>query len=143
MADKVDAEVTRIREMLVQALEVNRYSIRFVERKLGATVGAKRKVLRGQSPLTVRHVLEILDAIGLPWETFFHALYPPSGARPAQVRMEPGLGAPEPGKTGREARQEAGTAPPAGEEGEDQRAERILRQALAKVLDEVLKGGKD
>ncbi len=143
MEDKVGAEVTRIRELLVQALEVNRYSIRFVERKLGATVGAKRKVLRGQSPLTVRHVLEILEVIGLPWETFFHALYPPSGAGSLKVRMEPGLGAQQDGGSGREARQEAGTAPATGEEGEAQRAERLLRQAFAKMLDEILKGGKD
>jgi transcriptional regulator with XRE-family HTH domain len=141
MAEKIDAEVTRIREMLVRALEENRFSVRSVERKLGATVGAKRKVLRGQSPLTVRHLLEMLDVIGLPWETFFHSLYPPPGQEAPPLGQTVALGPRGPG-SGVEAPAEARSAPSALDV-EEQRAERVLRRVFARMLDELLKDGQD
>ncbi len=142
MANKIDAELTRIRETLARALEENRYSVRAVERKLGATVGAKRKALKGQIPLTVRHLLEMLEAIGLPWETFFQALYPPPGTKAPPLEVGTRFEGKEPEKARPETLPEE-KATPAPEETEHQRAERIVRQVLAKVLEELLRGGKD
>lgn len=142
MADKIEAELTRIRETLAQALEENRYSVRAVERKLGASVGARRKALKGQIPLTVRHLLEMLEAIGLPWETFFQALYPPAGEKAPPLKSGPAFDGKEPQTARGEAQPEA-KATLAPEETEHQRTERIMRQVLAKVLGELLRDGKD
>lgn len=76
MADKFDAELERIRSLLREALEANRYSIRALEREMGTTVGVTRKVLSGQISLSYRRVLEIVDALGLSWTDFFQAAYP-------------------------------------------------------------------
>lgn len=85
MADKIDAEIERVRDLLLQAIEKNRFSLRELERQAGITPGLFRKPLRGDMRLTYRHVLEIVEAIGLPWTTFFRAAYPLPGEIPPSL----------------------------------------------------------
>jgi hypothetical protein len=48
-------------------LDVNRVSIRELERKARVTQGLFRKPLGGDMRLSYRHVLQMVDAVGLPW----------------------------------------------------------------------------
>jgi hypothetical protein len=79
MADKLDTEIDRIRKLLLKTLDANRYSIRELERKARVTQGLFRTPLGGDMRLSYRHVLEMVDAVGLPWTTFFRAAYPLPG----------------------------------------------------------------
>lgn len=63
-----------------------RFSGRGLERKLGAKGGTTRKVLHGDITLTVRHLLQYLDALGTPWGEFFRSAYP-KGNEEALERM--------------------------------------------------------
>jgi hypothetical protein len=91
MADRIDAEVDRLRELLVEAVEANRYSAKALERKLGMAGGSTGKILRGQITLSVRHLLAILDAIDLPWEMFFQVAYPQPGEWVPSLQAPPKL----------------------------------------------------
>ena len=72
---EIDEEVRRVRELLVAQVR-RRFSGRALERKLGAKGGTTRKVLHGDITLTVRHILQYLDAVGTPWGEFFRSAYP-------------------------------------------------------------------
>ena len=87
MADKIDAEIDRIRKLLVETLEVNRFSIRELERKAQVTQGLFRKPLGGDMRLTYHHVLQMVDAVGLPWTTFFRAAYPLRGETAPPLKL--------------------------------------------------------
>jgi transcriptional regulator with XRE-family HTH domain len=105
MPDKIDAEVQRLRELLVKAVEENRYTAKALERKLGMAGGSTGKILRGQITLSVRHLLAILDAAGIPWAAFFQVAYPQPGQQGPSLTAPPGLpktgpaAAPEPAAT--------------------------------------------
>jgi transcriptional regulator with XRE-family HTH domain len=91
MPDRIDAEVQRLRELLVKAVEENRYTAKALERKLGMAGGSTGKILRGQITLSVRHLLAILDAAGIPWAAFFQVAYPQSGQQGASLNAPPEL----------------------------------------------------
>lgn len=76
---EIEAEVRRIRELLSAQVRRKGLSARGLERKLGAKGGTTRKVLHGDITLTVRHILQYLDAVGTPWGEFFRAAYPGGG----------------------------------------------------------------
>lgn len=92
MADRFDAEIDRVRQLLRLALVKNCYPIRQLERKAGVTPGLFRKTLGGEMRLSYRHVLQMVDAIGLPWSRFFRAAYPV----PGETAPSLGLGAAAP-----------------------------------------------
>lgn len=96
MDDKFDAELERIRGMLRQTVETNRYSIRALEREMGTTVGVTRKVLSGQITLSYRRVLEIVDALGISWTDFFQAAYPREQGEETSLKAAARLGPDEP-----------------------------------------------
>lgn len=77
--DKVAAEVDRLLQLLVRALQENHVSIRALERRLGTPIGSKSRILRGNTKPTLRHLLEMVDALGLSWGDFFRAAYPAPG----------------------------------------------------------------
>lgn len=91
--DKFEAEVQRILALLRQDLATKRISMRELERRLGAPLGTRRKILSGQTTLTYQRLLEILAAMGVSWEEFFLAAYgkgrsaapPPEPAPPREV----------------------------------------------------------
>lgn len=91
MADRLDAEVDRLRDLLVKAVEENRYTAKALERKLGMAGGSTGKILRGQITLSVRHLLAILDAAGIPWAAFFQVAYPLTGQQGPSLEAPPEL----------------------------------------------------
>lgn len=92
MADRYEDEIDRILALLRQAAEVNRYSIRSLERKQGVSGGLTRKVLNGDMNLTFRHVLSILDALEIEWSRFFRYAYPGTEGKEApEIALKPVL----------------------------------------------------
>ena len=93
--ERIDRELDRLRELLVSILEVNRYSIRSLEKRLGLGVGTLRRALNGEVRLTLRQLLAVVRGVGLRWEDFFAAAYPEPGEVAAALVVAPkGLAAP-------------------------------------------------
>jgi transcriptional regulator with XRE-family HTH domain len=96
--DKFEAEVERILGLLRDDLSSKRISMRELERRLGAPLGTRRKILSGQTTLSYQRLLEILEAMGVSWEEFFQTAYgrpaqdrsPAPPAEPAQIQEVPG-----------------------------------------------------
>lgn len=78
-SQEVAEEVRRWRQRLRALLTERDRSMRSVEQQLGWANGYLGQVLRGSPELRVRHVLELLDALEIPWRRFFAELY---GERP-------------------------------------------------------------
>jgi hypothetical protein len=87
MSDRIEAELALVREKLLEAIEVNRYKVRTLERQMGVPPGTRRKVVNGDVTLFFRHVLEILDAIGMPSHQFFAAAFPPPGKEGPSLKL--------------------------------------------------------
>lgn len=56
-----------------------------------AAGGSTGKILRGQITLSVRHLLAILDAAGIPWAAFFQVAYPLTGQQGPSLEVPPEL----------------------------------------------------
>jgi hypothetical protein len=84
-----DVEVRRYAQLLRQAIRAAGRSIADVERKLGVRPKSLRRVLGGESKLTVKHVILVLRAIGMSEEEFFYIATRPRArtARP-EVALE-------------------------------------------------------
>jgi hypothetical protein len=97
MSDDIDAEIDRLRQLLLAEVKGKKLSLRALERQLGIKGGATRKILAGDITLSVRHVLMILKALEVPYAYFFRAAYPLPGdpdmaAFPTEASMEDALG---------------------------------------------------
>ena len=97
MSDDIDAELDRLRHLLMAAVKERNLSLRALERQLGIKGGSTRKILKGDITLSVRHILMILKALGVPYAYFFRAAYPLPGdpemaALPSKASMEDALG---------------------------------------------------
>jgi transcriptional regulator with XRE-family HTH domain len=97
MSDDIDAEIDRLRQLLLATVKGKDLSLRALERQLGIKGGATRKILKGDITLSMRHVLMILKALGVPYAYFFRAAYPLPGdpgmaALPTEASMEDALG---------------------------------------------------
>ena len=74
MSDDIDAELDRLRQLLMAAVKERNLSLRALERQLGIKGGSTRKILKGDITLSVRHILMILKALGVPYAYFFRAV---------------------------------------------------------------------
>lgn len=77
MTTDPSAEVERLAAALRTAIRLSGISHRQIERVLGLSTGYLTRILDGKIHLRVAHVLAVCQAIDLPAESFFAALYPP------------------------------------------------------------------
>ncbi|HYU35284.1 MAG TPA: hypothetical protein VEW48_24285 [Thermoanaerobaculia bacterium] len=85
-------EVRRLTEALRTAIRLSGVSHRQIERELAMSTGYLTRILAGRLQLRVTHLLSICQAIGLPAESFFGALYPSrTPASEAEARLTRGL----------------------------------------------------
>lgn len=77
MADRYDQEIERLLGLLRHEIRQRPVSIRSLEKKMGVGETLYQKVLTGKVNLTVRHLLELADALELDWGSFFLKAYAP------------------------------------------------------------------
>jgi transcriptional regulator with XRE-family HTH domain len=80
MADRYTEEALRLAGMLKTLAKTQRRSVRSLEQQMGVGTSIFHKVLKGEVTLQVRHLLVILDALGIEWAEFFHMAYPRGSA---------------------------------------------------------------
>ena len=83
MADRYTEEALRLAGMLKTLAKSKRRSIRSLEQQMGVGTSIFDKVLKGDVPLRVRHVLMIAEALEMDWAEFFQMAYPRASASPA------------------------------------------------------------
>ena len=71
-------ETTRLASLLREEIRRQGVSIRSLEQKMGVGNSIFQKVLTGRIKMTLEHLLEITDALGLDWPAFFRLAYPSS-----------------------------------------------------------------
>ncbi|HEX6864802.1 MAG TPA: helix-turn-helix transcriptional regulator, partial [Thermoanaerobaculia bacterium] len=71
-----DQEVARLRELLRNAIRLSGVTNRKIERHLGMSQGSLSRLLAGGIELKVKHILEIVEILGLPPGQFFRIAYP-------------------------------------------------------------------
>jgi transcriptional regulator with XRE-family HTH domain len=80
---QVDAEIRRLATLLEAVLRYRgpsgglRVGARAIERQLGWSAGTLSRVLQGKIELRVRHVLDLLEVLGMSAEDFFELAYQP------------------------------------------------------------------
>ena len=75
-AGPADQEVVRLRELLRNAIRLSGVTNRKIERHLGMSQGSLSRLLAGGIELKVKHILEIVEILGLPPGQFFRIAYP-------------------------------------------------------------------
>jgi transcriptional regulator with XRE-family HTH domain len=92
MADMTEEEITRVAGALKTAVRLSGVSHRRIEREMGLCPGYLSRIFGGRVELRVRHVLGVCGVIGLPVDSFFHAVFPRrKEADEAAQRVERGL----------------------------------------------------
>ena len=74
-------------------IQARRMTLQAVEGELGMGVGYLGQLLRGNLDLKVKHVLAVLEVIGVEPAEFFSSLYPPQApyrSSPVPPRLDPG-----------------------------------------------------
>lgn len=74
--DPADQEVARLRELLRNAIRISGVTNRKIERRLGMSQGSLSRLLAGGIELKVKHILDIVEILGLPPGHFFRIAYP-------------------------------------------------------------------
>ena len=76
MPKNLEAEVTRLTNLLSSAIKFSNWKQRDIEKALGLSSGSMSRLLSGGIELKIKHVLEICGVIGFPPSRFFYAAYP-------------------------------------------------------------------
>jgi len=76
MADRFDDEVRRLAEVLATVVRVAGRTRQSLEEQIGLSSGYLSKILGGTVDLRTRHILVILDAIGMEPADFFRLAFP-------------------------------------------------------------------
>jgi hypothetical protein len=83
---KVEAELRRLADLLEAVLRFQgadpgsrlRLGAQAIETQLGWAAGTLGRVLKGKTELKLRHVLDVLEVLGVPPEDYFDLAYGPS-----------------------------------------------------------------
>jgi len=81
------AEIQRICRLLEALLVLSKVQPQEVATRLGSTPGTLRRLLAGEIELKLRHILDILEALGISPATFFRVAYdgdPGAGRTPTE-----------------------------------------------------------
>lgn len=76
MSDRFDQETLRLGLLLRSLAKTRERSIRSLEQKMGVSDGIFYKVLNGKITMQMRHLLMIVDALGMTPAEFFEMAYP-------------------------------------------------------------------
>ena len=89
--DRYSAEAQRLAAILRDEIRNQGVSIRSLEQRMGVGNSVYQKVLGGKITMTLGHLLQIADALGLEWLELFRRAYPGASALPveAPVAAEP------------------------------------------------------
>ncbi|HEY0553015.1 MAG TPA: helix-turn-helix transcriptional regulator [Thermoanaerobaculia bacterium] len=89
--DRYSAEAQRLAAILRDEIRNQGVSIRSLEQRMGVGNSVYQKVLGGKITMTLGHLLQIADALGLEWLELFRRAYPGAAALPveAPVAAEP------------------------------------------------------
>ncbi|MFY9824438.1 MAG: hypothetical protein WAM82_23885 [Thermoanaerobaculia bacterium] len=92
MADPYDDEVRRITEVLATVVRVAGRTRQSLEAQIGLSSGYLSKILGGTVELRARHVLAIVEAVGMDPADFFRLAFPkrrqPNGGTSARRLIE-------------------------------------------------------
>lgn len=70
-----DEEVLRFSRLLESVVRVSKISVRELERRLDLGGGSLNRIFSGRIDLKVRHILLVMDALGLDPKSYFKAAY--------------------------------------------------------------------
>lgn len=73
--NEIDKEVQRFARLLESVVLVSRVPARQIERRLDYGAGTLNRVFNGRIGLKMRHILAVLEVIGMDGETFFKLAY--------------------------------------------------------------------
>jgi len=76
MADRYDEEVRRLAEVLATVLRVAGRTRQSLEEQIGLSSGYLSKILGGTVDLRARHILSIVEAVGMDPGDFFRLAFP-------------------------------------------------------------------
>lgn len=76
--DRYQREAQRLAAILRDEIRNQGVSIRSLEQKMGVGNSVYQKVLGGKITMTLGHLLQIADALGLEWPELFRRAYPGS-----------------------------------------------------------------
>jgi len=88
MKQEPTAKVQALAQHLHLCIQARRLTLRSVERELGMGVGYLGQLLHGNVDLKVKHLMAVLEAIGIEPEELFSSLY--AGTLPAVLTPVPG-----------------------------------------------------
>jgi transcriptional regulator with XRE-family HTH domain len=137
MADLTEEEIVRVAGALKTAVRLSGVSQRRIERDMGLCPGYLSRIFGGKVELRVRHILGVCQAIQLPADSFFQAVFPRrKELDESSARVERGLlelhPAPYP------TRRQSAVAPPGATAPGWEKADRLLerlRQVLVDIED--------
>ena len=72
----VEDDIRRCAKMLESVVRMDGLSARQLEEKLGYGAGTVNRLFSGKIELKLRHILLILEVIGIPPSQFFHEVFP-------------------------------------------------------------------
>lgn len=72
---RIDEEILRLSRLLESLVLVERVPVREMERRLGLGCGTLGRIFNGKIDLKVRHVLLVLEALGVKSMDFFELAF--------------------------------------------------------------------
>lgn len=81
-------EAQRLAAILRGEIQRQGVSIRSLEQKMGVGNSVYQKVLGGKISMTLGHLLQMADALGLEWSELFRMAYPGSSQNPETPAAE-------------------------------------------------------
>ena len=128
MKNEPRAKVDELAQHLHLCIQARRLTLRAVERQLGMGVGYLGQLLRGNVDLKVKHLLGVLEAIGMEPEEFFSSLY--GGTLPTLPVPRPASAGPPRFDLGELPRRRPGEIVPGVTE---ERLDRAIEQSLLRL----------
>lgn len=123
----IEDDIRRCAKMLESVVRMDGMSARQLEEKLGYGAGTVNRLFSGKIELKLRHILLILEVIGIPPSQFFREVFPEDG-RP---RSEPEMASRLLDLLERHAPRPA--ARPAAPEVTDEELDRRILEALGRL----------
>jgi transcriptional regulator with XRE-family HTH domain len=77
--ERYQREGRRLADILRREIQRQGVSIRSLEQKMGVGNSVYQKVLGGKTTMTLGHLLQIADTLGIEWPEFFRRAYRDSG----------------------------------------------------------------
>jgi transcriptional regulator with XRE-family HTH domain len=83
----IEEDIRRCAKMLESVVRMDGLSARQLEEKLGYGAGTVNRLFSGKIELKLRHILLILEVIGIPPSQFFREVFPEDGRPRSEPEM--------------------------------------------------------